>query len=119
MCIRDSYYGVPLDRSEVSRMFSELLIEALGSLVNGLDEGDIETLIEFVNFGDDAGVAFDDHGAQNVIFDILTGPLEEAVARLETFEPGGGEELRGVRKMLALAKRFNFNVEAYEKRIPV
>jgi alpha-amylase/alpha-mannosidase (GH57 family) len=113
------HYGVSLDRSDVSRMFSELLIEALGSHMSGIDEGDAEILIEFVNFGDDAGIAFDDHGVQNVIFDILTGPLENAVARLETSKPGSGDELGRIKKMLTLAKRFNFNVESYEKRIPV
>ena len=39
--------------------------------------------------------------------------------KLERLEPGSGNELNGVRRMLALAQRFNFNVEEYEERIPV
>ncbi len=113
------FYGVSLDRTEVSRMFTELLEEALGVLREGIDDIAAATLIDFVSFGDEAGVAFDDHGIQNVIYEILTGPLCDAIGRLERDEPDSGNELVGIRKMLALAKRFNFNVEAFEERIPV
>ena len=113
------FYGVSLDRTEVSRMFTELLTEALGGLRDGIDETAIGALIEFVNFGDETGVAFEDHGIQNLIYEILTGPLCDAIGRLERFELESGNELAGVRKMFTLAKRFNFNVEEFEDRIPV
>ena len=113
------FYGISLDRSAVSRMFTELLVEALGGLREEIDNGNAGALIDFVSFGDDAGVGFEDHKLQNVIFEILTGPLCDAIGRLERLEPGSGNELVGVRKILALAKRFNFNVESLEDRIPV
>lgn len=113
------FYGVSLDKSEISRLFTELLIEALGDQRDGIDEDVVRTLADFVNFIDDAGVGLEDHGIQNVIFDILTGPLDEAVGRMEKLEPESGKELGGVRKMLALAKRFNFNVDPLEERIPI
>ena len=117
--VEADFYGVSLDRTEVSRMFTELLLEALGGLRDGIDDRAAATLVDFVNFGDETGVAFDDHGIQNIIYEILTGPLCDAIGRLERFEPDSGNELFGERKMFTLAKRFNFNVEAYEERIPV
>ena len=113
------FYGVTLDRTEVSRMFTELLTEALGGMRDGFDEATAAMLIAFVEFSDETGVAFEDHVIQNIIYEILTGPLCDAIGRLERFELDSGDELAGVRKMLALAKRFNFNVEAFEERIPV
>jgi hypothetical protein len=113
------FYGVSLDRTEVSRMFTELLAEALGALRDGIDKVAAASLIAFIDFGDDAGVAFEEHGIQNLIYEILNGPLRDAIGRLERFELGSGDELAGVWKMLTIAERFNFNVEAYEKRIPV
>jgi hypothetical protein len=113
------FYGVSLDRTEVSRMFTELLTEALGALRDGIDEMAAASLIAFIDFGDDTGIAFEEHGIQNLIYEILNGPLSDAIGRLERFELGSGDELAGVRKMLTIAERFNFNVEAYEKRIPV
>ncbi len=113
------FYGVSLDRTEVSRMFTELLTEALGGLRDGIDEKAIGALIEFIDFGDETGVAFEDHGIQNLIYEILNGPLCDAIGRLERFELESGKELAGVRKMFILAKRFNFNVEEFEDRIPV
>ena len=113
------FYGVSIDKSEISRMFTELFVEVLGGQRDGIDEDVVSTLVDFVNFSDDAGVGLEDHGIQNVIFDILTGPLDKAVGRMEKLEPESGNELGGVRKMLTLAKRFNFNVEDLEDRIPI
>ncbi len=113
------FYGVSLDRTDVSRMFTELLTEALGGMRDGFDEATATALIAFVEFGDEIGVAFEDHIIQNTIYEILNGPLCDSIGRLERFEPSSGNELAGVRKMFALAKRFNFNVEAFEERIPV
>ena len=113
------FYGVSIDKSEISRLFTELLVEVLGGQRDGIDEDVVSTLVDFVNFSDDTGVGLEDHGIQNVIFDILTGPLDEAVGRMEKLEPESGNELGGVRKMLTLAKRFNFNVETLEERIPI
>jgi hypothetical protein len=113
------FYGVAIDKSEISRMFTELFVEVLGGQRDGIDEDIVSTLVDFVNFSDDAGVGLEDHGIQNVIFDILTGPLDEAVGRMEKLEPESGGELSGVRNMLTLAKRFNFNVEDLEERIPI
>ena len=73
----------------------------------------------FVDFSDETGIAFEDHGIQNMIYEILTGPLCDAIGKLERFEPDSDNELVGIRRMLTLEKRFNFNVEAYEERIPV
>lgn len=113
------FYGVSLDRTEVSRMFTELLNEALAGLRDGIDETATGSLLSFVDFGDQIGVAFEDHVIQNLIYEILTGPLCDAIGSLERLEPGSSIKLAGVRKMLALAQRFNFNIEAYEERIPV
>ena len=95
------------------------VIVLLDDILSELDDERAGALIDFVNFGDNTGVAFEDHGIQNVIFNILTGPLCDAIGRLERLEPWSGNELFGVRKMFALAKRFNFNVESFEERIPV
>jgi len=113
------FYGVSLDKSEVSRMFTELLVEALVGQRDGIDEKAVRALADFMGFIDETGVGLEDHGIQNAIFDILAGPLDEAVGRMERLEPDSGNELAGVRKMLALAQRFNFNVELLEERIPV
>ncbi len=113
------FYGVSLDRTDLSAMFTELLSEALSGLRDGIHNDDAGALVDFVDFSDETGIAFEDHGIQNMIYEILTGPLCDAIGKLERFEPDSGNELVGIRRMLALAKRFNFNVEAYEERIPV
>jgi alpha-amylase/alpha-mannosidase (GH57 family) len=113
------FYGIALDKSEVSRMFTELLVEALSGMREGIDGEVAGSLSNFVNFADEAGIGFEDHSVQNMIFDILTGTLDDAIGRMERLEPESGNEVAGVRRMLGLAKRFNFNVDQYEERIPV
>jgi hypothetical protein len=100
-------------------MFTELLEEALAGMLDGIDDELAGILLDFVGFGDEIGVGFADHGVQNVLHDILSGPLCDAIGRTERLEPGSGNALNGVRKILVLAKRFNFNVEAYEERLNV
>jgi hypothetical protein len=105
--------------TEISGMFTELLTEALGGLRDGIDESVVRGLSEFVEFADGIGVGFEDHEIQNMIFDILSGTLCDAIGSIERQDPESEDALAGVRRMLALAKRFNFNVEPYEERIPV
>jgi hypothetical protein len=112
------FYGVRLDKTEVSHMFSELFIEALEKLGDELDEDLAASLAGFVSFSDEADVELSPHEVQNVLFDIIRGPLAGSLSRIEKFEAGSEKDIEAARIALGLAKRFNFNVEALEGKLP-
>ncbi len=113
-----SYYGVPLDKSTVSSLFGEMILEKTGQLAEKIDAGLSDHLHEFVEFSAGIGIEIPMHRIQNLIFDILETRVEEALAG-----PGGGGAIeRGavsdISGFLRLARRFNFNTDRWQERLP-
>ena len=109
------HYGIRLDRSRIADMFTEVLLERLRGLEESFEAGACPALLEFVEFGESIDVEIHPHDIQNSINEILVGPVEGFLSR------AGGDDAAGaecVKAFLELAKRFNFNVEDQESRLP-
>ena len=84
-----------------------------GELAEPLDPASIESIISFTSFVDDIDIPLNDGAVQNALYPVLEasvlGRLEEDGAA----EAWGSSERAVAASMLALAQRFNFNVDRW------
>jgi hypothetical protein len=113
------YYGVNLDKSHVSSMFTSFILERLSSIAGAPDGSVTESIIEFVDYSDRIEIDIEPHQIQNVLYEILGGPIPESFSRVENLVPGSEREIAGIKSMLRLAKRFNFDTDDFDRRVPI
>ncbi|MCX5754168.1 MAG: DUF3536 domain-containing protein [Candidatus Krumholzibacteria bacterium] len=110
-------FGVPIDKSPAAASFSDLLLEKIKALANELDPEAAFALEQFVNLADEMGIQTDFRIIQNRVYAILEmkiSPLIDDLAR----RPDGREETkRAISAFLRLARRFNFNTDAWNARL--
>jgi alpha-amylase/alpha-mannosidase (GH57 family) len=113
------YYGVRLEKSHVSSMFTSFILERLEGIADGLDSSVTDSIIDLADYSDLVEIEIDPHRIQNMLYEILIGPASDAISRIEKMEPGSEKEIEGIKSLLRLAKRFNFDTDRYEQRIPL
>jgi hypothetical protein len=110
-------FGVPIDKSPAAASFSDLLIEKVKALESELDPEAASALEQFVNLADEMGIQTNFRDIQNRMYGILEtkiSPLLDDLARL----PVGRESTKlAIAAFLRLARRFNFNTDAWSARL--
>jgi alpha-amylase/alpha-mannosidase (GH57 family) len=108
-----AYYNVPIDKTTATHSFTDLIVETIRGLEDGLDGGDIDALTDFVSLVDEIDVPIDEGTVQNVLYPVLESTVLDRLA-LEGRADHWSEDERAVaRSMLMLAQRFNFNIERW------
>ncbi|MBN1885491.1 MAG: DUF3536 domain-containing protein [Candidatus Krumholzibacteriota bacterium] len=103
--------GIPLDLSPAADRVSELVAETIRSLGDG--RGGVAALRSFLAAGDTIGLVLDDRGIQNALYPLI----EEFRERLATASLAGEADLAAAADLLAIAERFNFDVDAMRERL--
>jgi len=110
-------FGVPLDKSSAAASFSDLILEKIKSLASDLDAGAATALEQFVNLSDEMGIQTNFRDIQNRIFTILETRVSPLLDELASRASGREETKRAISSFLSLARRFNFNTDAWDKRL--
>lgn len=111
------YYGIRIDRSEVSTLFTDFFLEKVNRLREGLDASLTERLLEFADYCAGINIEIAQHDIQNELFDIMQTRLEDILAGIEAGE-AEPEEIEAAASLLRLARRFNFNTDPWQERLP-
>lgn len=131
-------HGVEIDTTSASLVFRNLVLETVMQFEEHLDADDADALLQFVDLSHALGIDIEMHDIQNEIYHILeTAVMREiellkAEADTEAAPHSGAEAVtesggrsgsvpdrrRAVESFLKLARRFNFNTDSYEERLP-
>lgn len=112
-----SAHGVKIDTSCASQSFTELVLEKLKILASDLRAESATALEQFVNMSDQLGIEINFRDIQNEVYDILVtriDPLLEGASGREKLSAAAKEAIAA---FLALARRFNFNTESWERKL--
>ncbi len=111
-------YGVPIDTSSAAASFTTLVMEKLKLLGGELTVPAAAALEQFVNLSDEMGIEMNFRDIQNRIYAILETNIASLIEGLRGKSPASREAgKRAIRAFLSLARRFNFNTDAWEKRL--
>ncbi|MDZ7860441.1 MAG: DUF3536 domain-containing protein [Candidatus Krumholzibacteriota bacterium] len=110
-----SYYGIDIDKSSVSELFSVFLLENIKRQKEKLIAEESEAMIQFVNFCGDIDIEIKTGMIQNHIFTILNSTFKEEAEKLPPRSKRSGNEVKPVLEFLNLAERFNFNISAWKE----
>jgi hypothetical protein len=108
-------FGVPIDKSSAAASFTELILEKLRSLGGQLDAEAACALEQFVNLSDEMGIQTNFRDIQNRAYAILETTVAPLINELGARPAGWQAKKRALTCFLSLARRFNFNTEAWEK----
>jgi alpha-amylase/alpha-mannosidase (GH57 family) len=110
-------FGVPIDTSSAAASFSELILENIKQLADELDAGAAPALEQFVNLADEMGIRTNYRDIQNRLYEILETKISPLLDELSQ-HPGDREKKKpAIAAFLRLARRFNFNTDAWDKRL--
>ncbi|HMA75968.1 MAG TPA: DUF3536 domain-containing protein [Candidatus Krumholzibacteriaceae bacterium] len=110
-----SYYGIDIDKSSVSDLFSGFLLENIKRQKKKLIAEESEAMIQFVNFCEEIDVEIKIGMIQNHIFTILNSTFKEEAEKLPPQSKRSGNQLKPPLQFLKLAERFNFNISAWKE----
>ena len=110
-------FGVPIDTSSAADSFSDLILEKIRRLAGELDPQAALALEQFVNLADEMGIRTNFRDIQNRLYEILETKISPLIDELAG-RPGGREETkRAISAFLSLARRFNFNTDAWTRKL--
>lgn len=110
-------FGVPIDTSSAADSFSELILEKIRRLAGELDPQAALALEQFVNLADEMGIRTNFRDIQNRLYEILETKISPLIDELAG-RPGGREETKhAISAFLSLARRFNFNTDAWTRKL--
>ena len=112
------YYGIPVDKSGTSKIFTDFFLEKLVSLRGGLNAMISDQLHDFARFIWKTEIELYQHEIQNELFAILQTRVDETIRRLSKNTPSDDKNLRDVISFLSLAQKFNFNIGSWQERLP-
>jgi len=110
-------FGVPLDKSSAAASFSELILEKIRFLASEIDAEAAAALEQFVNLSGEMGIQTNFRDIQNRVYTILETKVSPLLDELASRAPGREETKRAISAFLSLARRFNFNTDAWDKRL--
>lgn len=111
-------HGVPIDTSSAAASFTALIMERLKLLGGELTAPAATALEQFVNLSDEMGIETNFRDIQNRTYAILETSIAPFIESLGGRSPKSREAgARAVAAFLSLARRFNFNTEAWERRL--
>ncbi len=110
-----SYYGIDIDKSAVSKTFSQFLLENVKRQKERLIAAESEAMIQFVNFCSEIDVEIETQMIQNEIFAILNSTLRKELKAIKSLSKRSGKDLNPVTQFLRLAERFNFNADRWKE----
>ena len=121
-------HGIRIDTTSASRAFRDVVLERSSRFEERLDADAADALFEFVELSHALDITIEMHDIQNEIFRILETTVGAAIESLRGAggeaghpEPSAGDGAatrRAVESFLNLARRFNFNTDSYEERLP-
>ncbi|HSG28903.1 MAG TPA: DUF3536 domain-containing protein, partial [Candidatus Krumholzibacterium sp.] len=111
------YYGVEIDQTEIMTLFEEFLLESLARMEGGISSDLCERLHLFTEYAYGIEIDIPQHEIQNELFRMMTTRVEEVIRRIETGR-GFSSDLAAVTCFLRLARRFNFNTDSWQERLP-
>ncbi|MBU8922369.1 MAG: DUF3536 domain-containing protein [Bacteroidales bacterium] len=111
------YYGVNIDRTEIASIFEGFFLESLRKLREGLNSDLADRLHVFAEYSYGIGIPIVQHEIQNELFSIMTTVMEEVMTRIGKGK-GFSSDMSSVTSLLRLARRFNFNTDAWRERLP-
>ncbi|MDD3642090.1 MAG: DUF3536 domain-containing protein [Candidatus Krumholzibacteria bacterium] len=110
--------GIELETYAAAEAIERVVVERLSALRGGLDTKVTGAALRLVERGSQSGIEPPAYEIQNVIDDLLDGPCEAALAKIDARAPGSEADAEAVSSLLALARRMNFNTDRFEKRLP-
>jgi alpha-amylase/alpha-mannosidase (GH57 family) len=112
-----SVFGVPIDKSPAAESFSDLLLERIRALADELDPEASAALEQFVNLADEMGVRTNYRAVQNRIHFILESRISPLLDGLAGRTDAPERTKLAIAAFLRLARRFNFNTDAWTARL--
>jgi hypothetical protein len=112
-----SAYGVPIDTSSASTSFTELILEKVRLIGDELRPDSAAALEQFVNMSDGMGIETNFRDIQNRVYDILESKIAPMLEDAGRPLGSGAPPKEGIAAFLSLARRFNFNTEAWERKL--
>lgn len=111
-------YAIPIDTSTAAASFTSLVMEKLKLLAGELSAPPATALEQFVNLSEEMGIELNFRDIQNRVYGILETAIVPFIEGLRGRSPESrAAGKRAVEAYLSLARRFNFNTEAWEKRL--
>jgi alpha-amylase/alpha-mannosidase (GH57 family) len=131
-------HGVEIDTTAASLVFRDLVLETTVQFEERLDAGAADALLQFVELSHTLGIGIEMHDIQNEIYHVLETTVMREIELLRAaagveMEPRVGVDTapesgsgpgtargrrRAVEAFLTIARRFNFNTDSYEERLP-
>ncbi len=102
-----SRYQIPIDMRCAAEAFSDFILEKTRLLERTMDAALVRSLITFRELCDTYGVTLEVHEIQNVIYSILQTKITPLLDNGQLVE----QDRNLVRDFLALAQKYNFNVD--------
>jgi alpha-amylase/alpha-mannosidase (GH57 family) len=112
-----SVFGVPIDTSSAAASFSALLLDRIGALADNLDPEASSALEQFVNLADEMGIRTNYRDIQNRIYFILESKISPLLDGFTGRTDVPEQEKHSISAFLRLARRFNFNTDAWTARL--
>jgi hypothetical protein len=112
-----SVFGVPIDTSSAAASFSDLLLDRIGALADTLDPAASSALEQFVNLADEMGIRTNYRDIQNRIYFILESKISPLLDGFAGRTDVSEQERHSISAFLRLARRFNFNTDAWTARL--
>ncbi len=112
------YYGVKIDSTGIAALFAEFFLEKLHRLREGLSADICDHLHVFAEYSYGIGIEMRQHEIQNELFNIMETRGEEAILALKQSSPIDWDSVEAVDSLLRLARRFNFNTDQWQERLP-
>jgi len=112
------YYGVKIDNAGIAALFEEFFLEKLRRLREGISVETCDHLHLFAEYSYGIGIEMRQHEIQNELFYIMETRGEEAILALRSASTVDWGAVEAVESLLRLARRFNFNTDAWQERLP-
>jgi hypothetical protein len=110
-------FGIPIDTSSAAASFSDLILENIKHLAAALDAEAASALEQFVNLSDEMGIRTNYRDIQNRLYEILEAKIPPLLDELAGRASGREETKHAIAAFLRLARRFNFNTDAWDKKL--
>jgi len=110
-------FGIPIDKSSATVTFTELVLEKVGLIGSTLNPDAAAALERFINMSDEMGIEIDFKDIQNHLHATLVSKIGPMIEELRAAPGGAPEKRRAISSFLSLARRFNFNTEAWDKAL--
>ena len=110
-------FGVPIDTSPAAALSASFILEKIRRLADELDPEAAFALEQFVNLADEMGIRTNFRDIQNRIYEILETKISPLLDELAGRPSGREETKHAISAFLSLARRFNFNTDAWTRRL--